>query len=101
MRLQGGNVQEGNYRDGRSMFFDSQVVYNHQRWLDYSSRFSGSGGSLEYGVVNSLTAPLFDEGVARNNKILLIVSESWGVPQAPIQKVILAPLLQRKQQLTA
>ncbi len=77
---------------------DALVASQIVNYLDYRNRgfiktYEVSGEAFQKNIVSSASKKLFED-LDKHKKILLIVNESWGVPNRPaIQLDVLSPLL--------
>lgn len=82
------------YRDVDDNFIASQAVSAYEASIGgFVSSFSvGEGEPFEEKLVKSATASWFNDPGKVGGKVLLIVSESWGVADNRIQDALLSPL---------
>lgn len=85
---------------GRALI-SSQVIFN------FDSRNTGFVGSLSvegdlFGKVipNGATKPWFENLSAMDDKVLLVVNESWGVSDERIQSAVMSPLMESGDQIS-
>lgn len=78
------------------------VASQFLNYLDYRNRgfiktYAVDGEAFQRNTVSSASKSLFND-ISKYKKILLVVNESWGVPnELAIQKDVLAPLLNSSQ----
>ncbi|MEP5232580.1 MAG: sulfatase-like hydrolase/transferase [Alloalcanivorax sp.] len=76
-------------------FIESQIVSAYEASSgSFVDGFSiDSGDVIERGLVPSATESWFDDPQSVGDKVLLVVSESWGVTDERVQNAVLSPLL--------
>ena len=90
-----GDPQERIWRVQSSALIDSQLLFIFDNRSDgFLQSFSSEGPALTKAKVIGASAAWFDaEMLGSNRKLMLIASESWGVPLNPlIQQALLKPL---------
>src|SRR5690554_798155 len=90
--------QGSDYRSGSEKIVDSQAVSTYESGMNgFVEQFSVSKADVfESKVEKGVTFPWFSEFDNIPDKVLLIVSESWGASSEEIINSVLSPLIGRK-----
>lgn len=95
--------EDGNriWRHTENPVIESQIVFGFEsRETGFVQGLDAKGALFEDVKVSGATAPWFDSKKKIDEKVLLIVSESWGVTDGKLQEAILAPILDLRKNFT-
>lgn len=92
----------GDYRAGSLKFIDSQYVVSYESGLNgFVEQFSVNEPVVfEEKPAHGATLSWFEDPEAVGDKVLLVISESWGWSDEEILKGVLKPLISNKSKLS-
>ncbi|MCW8125641.1 sulfatase-like hydrolase/transferase [Microbulbifer halophilus] len=97
----GGEDGKRIWRHTENPIIDSQIVFGlESRETGFVQGLDAEGALFEDVKISGATAPWFDANKEVDEKVLLIVSESWGVTDKKLQEAILAPILDLRESFT-